>query len=102
MGSLLLVECKNRASASSVSVLRNLSFIMDAKGARSGIIISMAGFTQVVREQVIRLATQGKTIILISGSDLQQIADRLLLEDCIRQKIYDIQECIADDFALLC
>lgn len=102
MGSLLLVECKNRASASSVSVLRNLSFIMDAKGARSGIIISMAGFTQVVREQVIRLATQGKTIILISGSDLQQIADGLLLEDCIRQKIYDIQECIADDFALLC
>jgi len=56
MGTILLVECKNRVEITGVSVLRNLSFVMDAKGCRTGLIISMSGFSKVAIEQSIRLA----------------------------------------------
>lgn len=84
-------------------MLRNLSFVMDAKGARFGIIIiSIAGFTKVLEEQVIRLTTQGKTIILIDGEDLHRIAKGLPLIECLQVKIETVQNLVADVFALLC
>ncbi len=102
LGCLLLIECKNRKSPAGIPVLRNLSFVMDAKGARSGVIISMSGFTKVLREQVSRLAAQGKAIILLDGNDLEEIENGLSPEDCIFSKYNALMGSIEDDFAQLC
>lgn len=102
MGCMLLVECKNRSNVAGVSVLRNLAFVMDAKGARSGIIISTSGFTKVVKEQVSRLAMQGRIIILLDGDDLAAIADGLSPEECIFNKKDALMEGVEDDFGLFC
>ena len=101
LGSMLLVECKNRVEITGVSVLRNLSFVMDAKGAKTGVIISLSGFTKVVKEQVLRLAMQGKIIILLDADDLMEIADGLSPEECLFGKRDALLEEIEDDFGLL-
>lgn len=101
LGSMLLVECKNRVEITGISVLRNLSFVMDAKGAKTGVIISLSGFTKVVREQVLRLAMQDKKIILIDADDLMEIAGGLSPEECLFGKRDVLLEEIEDDFGLL-
>lgn len=102
MGSMLLVECKNRVEVTGVSVVRNLSFIMDAKGCKTGLIVSSSGFTKVAKEQALRLSCQGKTMLLIDDVDLNAIAKGIHPADLINEKYDNLQKEIEDDFGLLC
>lgn len=101
MGAILLVECKNRLEITGVSVLRNLSFVMDAKGCKTGLIISMSGFTKVAIEQSTRLACQGKSILLVDKSDLNAIANGVHPSDLMNRKFYALQKEVEDDLGLL-
>lgn len=101
MGTILLVECKNRIEVSGVSVLRNLSFIMDAKGCRTGLIISTSGFSKVVIEQTARLAYQEKYVLLIDGDDLDTIAAGMHPSDLVNAKYHALQKEVEDDPGLL-
>ena len=101
MGTILLVECKNRVEVSGVSVLRNLSFIMDAKGCRTGLIISMSGFSKVVIEQSARLACQEKYVLLIDGDDLDAVAAGMHPSDLVNAKYRALQKEVDDDLGLL-
>ncbi len=101
MGAILLAECKNRLEITGVSVLRNLSFVMDAKGCKTGLIISMSGFSKVAIEQSTRLACQGKSILMIDGSDLNAIANGVHPSDLMNRKFYTLQKEVEDDLGLL-
>lgn len=101
MGTILLVECKNRAKITGVTALRNLSFVMDAKGCRTGLIISMSGFSKVAVEQSMRLACQGKSILLIDGDDLSAIADGIHPSALVKRKYRTLQNEIEDNLAQL-
>lgn len=80
-----------------VSVLRNLSFIMDAKGCRTGLIISTSGFSKVVIEQTARLAYQEKYVLLIDGDDLDTIAAGMHPSDLVNAKYHAMQKEVEDD-----
>lgn len=101
MGTILLVECKNRVEVTGVSVLRNLSFVMDAKGCKTGLIISMSGFSKVAVEQSKRLACQEKNILLIDGSDLNAIATGVHPSNIMNEKYNALQKEVEDDDGLL-
>lgn len=102
LGCMLLVECKNRAGQTGVSLLRNLSFVMDAKGAKAGLIVSASGFTKVVQAQVQRLALQGKIIFLIDGPRLKSIADGMNPNAVFSEQYNSLMSLIEDDFGLFC
>ncbi len=97
MGTILLVECKNRVEITGVSVVRNLSFVMDAKGSRTGLIVSMSGFSKVATEQSTRLACQGKSMLLINGDDLNAIAGGIHPSVLVGRKYRTLQKEVEDD-----
>ena len=101
MGTILLIECKNRVEVTGVSVLRNLSFVMDAKGCKTGLIISMSGFSKVAAEQSKRLTCQGKSILLIDGNDLNALAASIHPSELMNDKYHALQEEVEDDIGLL-
>lgn len=101
MGAILLVECKNRVEITGVSVVRNLSFVMDAKGSRTGLIVSMSGFSKVAVEQSTRLACQGKSILLIDGDDLNAIAGGVRPSVLVGRKYRTLQKEVEDDLGQL-
>lgn len=101
MGAILLAECKNRVETTGVSVLRNLSFVMDAKGCKTGLIISMSGFSKVTIEQSTRLACQGKSVLLINGADLDTISSGVHPSDLMNRKHHALHKEVEDDLGLL-
>ncbi len=102
LGCMLLVECKNRVELTGISVLRNLSFVMDAKGAKAGMVISASRFSKVVRDQVRRLALQGKIIFLVDGACLESIAKGAHPDVVLSEQYASLMNRIEDDFGLLC
>lgn len=84
-----------------VIVLCNLSFVTDAKGCRTGLIVSMSGFSKVAVEQSIRLACQGKSILLIDGDDLSGIAGGIHQSTLVKRKHCTLQKEIEDNLGQL-
>jgi Holliday junction resolvase-like predicted endonuclease len=87
MGALVLVECKNRKENTSVSTIRNLSHIMDAKGATTIILFTYSRVTEPAIKEIEKQLTFGKNFICLELSDLKSLCETRTPDDLLREKL---------------
>lgn len=70
IGSFVLVECKNRSKNISSQMLRNMSQIMDSKGAYTTILFTHSALTTPAKKEIDKFKRLGKYFILITIDDI--------------------------------
>lgn len=70
MGALVLVECKNRTPNISTSMIRNMSQIMDSKGAYTTILFTRSKLGKPAKEEIEKVERLGKHFIVITLDEL--------------------------------
>lgn len=101
MGPLLLVECKNRKEKLSVSVLRSLIQVMEAKGGFTLILFTKSGLTKTAKQEVRDQALYGKYIIDFNLTELKRIDENHLPSEVLSQKLDLLLESVSDDIGML-
>lgn len=87
LGTLILIECKNRKNKVRVSEIRNLVPIMEAKGIIGAIIFSRSGFTKPSLKEIKYQLFGGKKIIPISLDEVNEISREKSIYKLIREKV---------------
>lgn len=70
----ILIEAKNKKDKAGQEVVSKLNTIIQTKRGtcRIGIIVSLAGFTSPARDQVLKLATEDRTFVLLSRKEIEE------------------------------
>lgn len=101
LGALTLVECKNHKNKSSVSDIRNLVPVMNAKGIKSAIVFSTAGFTRDAIREIEIQHYDGKLILTIDYNDLKMVDEGNSPYSMIVKKINEKIKTYEDEISLL-
>lgn len=69
----ILIEAKNKKDRAGQEVVSKLNTIVQTKRGtcRIGVIVSLAGFTSPAKNQVLKLATEDRTFVLLSRHELE-------------------------------
>lgn len=97
LGSLILIECKNRKNKVEVSDIRNLVPTMEAKGIHGAMIFSRVGFSSIAIEEIKHQLFGGKMIIPICLKELEEVGYEKSTYDLLREKIDHFEEIIEND-----
>ena len=73
LGSMVLVECKNHKASIPAKTIRNLSYIMDAKGISSTLLFTASALSKPALKEIEKAKNFGKHFIIFYLEDLQSL-----------------------------
>jgi Holliday junction resolvase-like predicted endonuclease len=89
MRPIVLVECKNRKENTSVGTIRNLSKIMESKGATTIILFTYSKLTKPAIQEINEQLALGNHFICLDLADLKSLCKRRKPDDLLREKLKD-------------
>ena len=92
LGSYVLVECKNWKRHVDIPQVRNIAYISAMKGNKTALLFAANGITEVASKEILRLATTGTYILVITAVDILALNNN---DDCRRmilEKFWQIND----------
>ena len=81
LGSYVLVECKNWKRRVDIPQVRNIAYISAMKGNKTALLFAANGITDDASKEIIRLASTGTYILVITAADMLNLNNN---DDCRR------------------
>ena len=92
LGSYVLVECKNWKRHVDIPQVRNIAYISAMKGNKTALLFAANGITEFASKEILRLATTGTYILVITAVDILALNNN---DDCRRmilEKFWQIND----------
>lgn len=92
LGSYVLVECKNWKRHVDIPQVRNIAYISAMKGNKTALLFAANGITEDASKEILRLATTGTYILVITAVDILALNNN---DDCRRmilEKFWQIND----------